>query len=101
MIPKSIRKIGQAEMKLTWVDGHESAYSARYLRENCPCASCRHELTGERILRVEDLPKEMSILKSEVMGNYALGFQFSDGHSTGIYTFQYLRKICPNCPSEN
>ena len=101
MIPTSIRKIGQAEMKLTWTDGHESVYTARYLRENCPCASCRHELTGEKILRVEDLPKEMSILKSEILGNYALGFQFSDGHSTGIYTYRYLREICPDCPSPN
>jgi len=94
-LPSSIRKIGNQEMKLTWGDGHESHYAARYLRENCRCAACQHEITGEKLLRPEDLPAEMAILKSEVVGQYALAFTFSDHHSSGIYTFDYLRKICP------
>jgi len=88
-------------MKLSWSDGHESQYEARMLRENCRCAACRNELTGEKLLKPETLPKEIKILKSEILGNYALGFLFSDGHSTGIYTFEYLRKICPCCHSES
>jgi DUF971 family protein len=101
MIPTSIRKQGDAQMTLTWADGHINTFTAFFLRENCPCASCRHELTGERLLRVEDIPQDIRILSSEILGNYALGFKFSDGHSTGIYTFAYLKKISPNNPSAN
>lgn len=86
--PTALRKIGDLSFKITWADGKESSYSAFDLRDNCRCAACRNELTGERILG--EVSKDIKILKSEIMGNYALGFQFSDGHSTGIYTFDWL-----------
>lgn len=82
-------------MKIKWNDGCDAQYPALYLRENCQCAACRHELTGERLLNSAALPKDLSILKSEIIGQYALGFLFSDGHSTGIYTFDMLRKLAP------
>lgn len=94
--PVEIRKAaGGTAMKITWSDGPQIEYPALYLRENCQCAACRHELTGERLLNPSTLPKDLTILKSEIIGQYALGFLFSDGHSTGIYTFDLLRKIAP------
>jgi len=96
--PAEIKKLGDRAMKISWSDGSTREYTARDLRAGCRCAACKNELTGEQLLKVETLPKEMKILKSEVMGNYALGFQFSDGHGSGIYTFDHLRKIGINTP---
>lgn len=98
VLPQEIKKRGDQAMKITWSDGHVSEYSAAHLRENCRCAACVNELTGERLIAPGSVPKDLKLAKAEVVGNYALGFQFGDGHATGIYTFQTLRSICP-CPS--
>jgi ATP-binding protein involved in chromosome partitioning len=95
--PRDIQKVGEDMMKITWNDGHESKLSAYHLRENCRCATCRNEHTGEKILPPGSVPRDIKILKQEVIGNYALAFIFSDGHSTGIYSYQYLRDTCPCC----
>lgn len=92
--PTEIRKMsGGAGMKMTWSDGHTFEYPAFMLRDNCHCAACRHELTGEKLLRTDSIPKDVVIQKAEIIGEYALGFQFSDGHSTGIYTFDFLQSL--------
>lgn len=91
--PKEIRKIGDVAMRILWSDGKNVRYDAPFLRDNCHCAACRHELTGERLLPEGSVPPDLKILKSEILGNYALGFQFSDGHSTGIYSFDMLYKF--------
>ncbi len=91
--PTEIRKLsGGVGMKITWSDGLASEMPARVLRQKCPCAACRHELTGEQILRPESVSTDITIQKAELIGQYALGFQFSDGHATGIYTFENLRR---------
>jgi len=97
MVPKEIKKLGDRGMNFVWPDGHESEFDAVTIRENCRCAGCRHELTGKRILQPGSVAADIKILKSEVLGNYALGFVFSDGHSTGIFSYDYLREICPCC----
>ncbi|MCG3204743.1 MAG: hypothetical protein KCHDKBKB_01459 [Elusimicrobia bacterium] len=78
---------------MTWPAMEEKVFSARFLRQECPCAACRHELTGERLLDPSSVPNDLVIVSSEIIGQYALGFQFSDGHSTGIYTFEYLKNL--------
>lgn len=94
MQPTEIRKRpGGAGMKISWDDGHASEYSAAQLRRSCRCAACRHELTGERILDPASVPETLTIAKADLIGNYAIGFAFSDGHSTGIYSFEWLREI--------
>jgi len=97
IVPTVIRKIGDKQFKVQWSDGHESLYDAQYLRVLCPCAGCKDEFTGERQVFPDDVPMDTAIQKSEVIGNYALGFTFSDGHKTGIYSFDYLRSVCPCC----
>lgn len=96
-IPKEIRKKGNKQLKITWEDGHVTLFDFRLLRQNCPCASCVSELTGERTLHPESVPEGLEATKAEIVGNYALRFQFSDGHHTGIYTFEKLRELCPCC----
>ncbi|MCP4426071.1 MAG: DUF971 domain-containing protein [Chloroflexi bacterium] len=90
----------QKLLKITWNDGHESAYPYAGLRAECPCAECRggHENMGQpadpRIVR--DAPDEGVIIKNiEPAGNYAITFRWSDGHWAGIYTWDYLRQACP------
>ncbi len=92
-----LRKIGDSGFKIKWSDGHESQYGAITLRGDCPCAACVNELTGERTVVIEDIAKDLAILKANLVGNYAVGFGFSDGHSTGLYSFDHLRKMCPCC----
>ena len=93
--PSGIRKLGNKQLKLLWNDGHESVYSFRLLRQNCQCAMCVDERSGKLILDQRSVPENMEGLKVDVVGNYALGITFGDGHSTGIFTFDHLRKTCP------
>ena len=76
---------------VTWDDGHLSVYGLDYLRSWCPCASCQGHGIGSRYLDLHD--QELVLL--EGVGNYALGFTWQDGHSTGIYSFRLLRGLCP------
>jgi DUF971 family protein len=98
--PVQLKKIGQDKMQITWEDGHISVYPFRYLRQNCGCAACINELTGERTLNSESVPADLKGLGADIVGNYALHFRFSDGHETGLYPFRALREMCP-CDSCN
>lgn len=80
---------------LVWEDGHESLYPHRTLRERCACAACVDEWSQEPILDPTTLPKELKILRCDRTGRYGLNFTFSDGHSSGIYSFRSLREGCP------
>ena len=94
MVPREIRKKAEgAGMKLKWPDGHVGDFSAAFLRRNCRCAACQHELTGERLLDPKSVDEKLTITRAEILGQYALGFVFSDGHSTGIYSFVWLREL--------
>jgi len=96
--PIDIRPVGSGELLLTWDDEHRSLFSCRYLRYLCPCAQCVDERTGRRLIILEKVPADIHIIKTEAVGLYAVRFQWSDGHSTGIYGFEFLRKNCPCTP---
>ena len=95
--PTIVKRVTPGQTDITWNDGHLSSYPSWYLRENCPCAGCVDEFTGRRRLHAGSIPSTLERVSIEVVGNYALQFSWSDGHSTGIYTFDHLRRICP-CP---
>lgn len=82
-------------LKLAWNDGHVSVFPPAYLRLHCSCAQCVNENTGERVIREQDIPKDIHPLQADPVGRYAIQIAWSDGHKTGIYTFEHLRKICP------
>ena len=101
MMPQSVRREGDY-LHLTWEDGHPSVFEIQYLRRKCPCVMCKAETERTPDGGI-DLPSfktgpALHFLKIEPVGNYALQIQFSDGHSTGIYSYEHLRKICA-CPS--
>ena len=92
--PKNIEKIEDDGLRITWEDDHVSTFSFRELRQACPCALCRDEFSGEPLLDPATVPENLGATRAEVVGNYALTFAFSDGHGTGIYSFENLRKLC-------
>ena len=94
-VPAEIRKKGGERIVIRWADGHESVYPARTLRGLCPCAQCVSETTGERLTFEQHVRSDVAIEAARTVGNYALHFEWSDGHTTGIYSFDYLRRICP------
>ena len=90
----------QRILTITWADGHESRYPFAGLRAVCPCVTCKgghaHMGTPPDPRVVRDTPNEgLNLEHIERVGSYALQFLWSDGHSTGIYTWQLLREACP------
>ncbi len=92
--PVEIRKQGGERLRIAWADGHVSVYSARRLRARCPCAQCVDEMSGERRVGEDEVDPDVAIAQVEPVGNYALQIRFSDGHGTGLYSFDHLRRIC-------
>lgn len=84
-------------LRIRWADGHVSEYEPRYLRLSCRCATCVEEGSGRRILDPRSVPEDVYPLAIRYVGRYALAFEWSDFHSTGIYPYELLRAICP-CP---
>jgi DUF971 family protein len=97
LTPTLVKRVSPVQTDVTWNDGHLGCYPSWYLRENCPCASCVEEFSGERKIPRGSIPANLERIDVGLVGNYALSFRWSDGHSTGIYTFEFLREICP-CP---
>lgn len=91
--PLQIQEENDREISIVWSDEAQTKYDAAQLRRACPCASCVNEWTGEKILKDDNISDETSFSNVSLVGRYALNFQFSDGHETGIYTFPYLRKL--------
>jgi DUF971 family protein len=88
------------ELIVHWQDGHTSTYPLNELREACPCAFCRggHEFMGREHdpLLIEIKPvKHYEVVKLEPAGKYALQFHWDDGHNSGIYNWEYLRRLDP------
>ncbi len=92
-----ITRPSTSEVRILWKDGHESLYTGHALRVGCRCALCVDEMSGNKRLREESISKDVRPLQIDPVGRYAIRFQWSDGHSTGIYTFELLRELCP-CP---
>ncbi|MFQ5894403.1 MAG: gamma-butyrobetaine hydroxylase-like domain-containing protein [Nitrospinota bacterium] len=88
------------ELRVEWADGHQSAFPFEYLRKLCPCATCREEREAARqnplhLLRVAPTEGPLDVRQASQVGHYALQFVWSDGHGTGIYSYDFLRAICP------
>ncbi|HEY1120928.1 MAG TPA: DUF971 domain-containing protein [Haloferula sp.] len=84
------------ELALAFDDGEELYLPLDLLRRACPCAACQGEPDAlGRVLRpVQQIgPRGFELLKSEVIGGYAIQLFWADGHSTGLYTFDYLRRL--------
>jgi DUF971 family protein len=91
--PTQIVEESDSSVSIKWSDDSTTAYNATLLRRSCPCASCVNEWTGQRILKDDQVADDLTFTHVSIVGRYALSFHFSDGHNTGIFSFDYLRKL--------
>jgi len=80
-------------LRIEWKDGVVSEFVPRYLRLLCPCAGCVDEMTGVRTLEPDMVDESVYPTAIHYVGRYAIQCVWSDGHSTGIYTYEYLREL--------
>lgn len=93
-------------MEITWKDGHHSKWTFPYLRDACPCATCHEERekTGRALGEPRPAPKALfpiytppaKPLSAEPIGRYAIKFKWADGHESGIYSWDFLRRLDQN-----
>jgi DUF971 family protein len=93
--PAQVSKIGE-ELAIAWEGGEESYLPLEFLRRACPCATCGGEpdVLG-RVVRptVEYQRGSFELMRFEFVGGYAIQPRWGDGHSTGIYSWNYLRRL--------
>ena len=78
---------------MCWEGQPPARLAYRQIRGDCPCASCRDEWTGERILDPATLRPDLKLEGMEGVGNYAVRLSWNDGHSTGLYTWDLLKEL--------
>jgi len=88
---------GAGLVTIDWEDGHRSVYTASLLRWACPCALCRGEWGRPgRLASLATLPDdELRLMDMYSVGSYAVTPVWASGHAQGIYSFEYLRSLCP------
>jgi DUF971 family protein len=93
--PTNIQQIGD-ELAIVWNDGTESYFKLEFLRRACPCAACGGEpdVLGKVLCpHVNYTEKSFQLSGFDLVGGYALQPRWADGHSSGIYSFTYLRRL--------
>lgn len=99
-----IHKTEGTGVEIDWKDGHKSAWTFAWLRHGCPCAICHEEREQNGRKPGVPKPKPQSLLpmyeapprpvEITPVGNYAVKFKWNDGHESGIYSWEYLRRVC-------
>jgi DUF971 family protein len=96
MRPLDIQHIGN-ELAMKWADGTEHFIALEKLRRACPCAGCKGEvdILGNLYKNPEKpfAPNSFELVKLTSVGGYAIQPVWADGHNTGIYSFEYLRRV--------
>jgi DUF971 family protein len=98
---KDVQLIGD-ELALRWSDGVESYLPLERFRRACPCASCGGEPDVLGNIARPDVTytdRSFELTGWQLIGGYALQPRWADGHSTGLYSFQYLRRLAAVSPS--
>jgi DUF971 family protein len=90
--PQSIEINDRQEFLIAW-PGVLSVVPSLRLRDACPCASCIEEGTGRKILDAASIPADIRPVEVKQVGSYAVQITWSDGHGTGIYSWDTLRRI--------
>ncbi len=99
--PAKINRHGAHDIEIVWDSGRVAHYPARFLRLECPCASCKDEMTGKRLVSDSVLPVLTFPTKIEPVGRYAIQIHWSDNHSTGIYTWELLWSLADGLERRN
>ena len=91
--PTRIQQHDPRTLSIVWADGKESLIDVRALRLACGCAHCVDEWSGEALLDADGVPDDVAPVGIQSVGRYAIQIEWSDGHATGIYPFDRLRKL--------
>ena len=106
-IPSRLKLQKDKQLEVEWADGLTAVFSISRLRSLCPCAQCRlvrdqadpHDISPKvkkkPLLTIlpGNYAGELTVTSAEKVGNYAIKITFSDGHDSGIYSFEYLREL--------
>lgn len=92
--PKNIRVHKEDRvLELVWGDDDISRLPFQAIRQDCRCAACVDEFTGRQILQKESVSEKITPDDVGLTGNYALKFRWSDGHESGLFTWDHLRSL--------
>ncbi|HYG76798.1 MAG TPA: P-loop NTPase [Planctomycetota bacterium] len=91
--PKEVHLHDRQPPMIFWDDGGVTVYNHHALRVACPCAACRNEMTGEKMIKDSDVPQDVRVVEVRPVGRYGQNLVFSDGHASGIYVNDYLRSL--------
>lgn len=102
--PEKIERKGDSGLNIWWSDGSRREYSVYELRNGCPCATCREKKRAKENEQAAGKPKGLPILSAAELqplrivrmlpvGNYAYNIAFTDGHDSGIFTFDLLQEL--------
>jgi DUF971 family protein len=96
MMPVDVQSIGN-ELAIKWADGSESFIPLEALRRACPCAGCKGEVDAlgnlHRGPEIPLSPASFQLRRVAPVGGYAVQPFWADGHNTGLYTFDYVRRL--------
>lgn len=98
--PPSNIRAHQADqiLEVAWPDGRVDRFPYRFLRSECPCATCRDEWSGARIIHIDDVREDLKLEGMESVGSYAIRPAWSDGHTSGIFTWETLHELASQIP---
>jgi DUF971 family protein len=99
--PSDLAFDSEGNLLVRWDDGRESKFPPRWLRANCPCAGCVEEWSGRRTVGEAQVKDGVRAQSMNEVGRYAMQIQWSDGHSTGIYSWDYLLKLRDEQPVDS
>jgi len=99
-----VKKTEGTGVEIDWKDGHRSAWDFKWLRDACPCATCHEarEAEGRKPGEPKREPAQLLPMFKPAarpqtvtpVGKYAVRFKWEDGHESGIYSWEYLRRVC-------
>src|SRR5262245_15109294 len=103
MRPLDLQQIGE-QLAIKWEDGSENFVPLEKLRRNCPCAGCRGEVdimgnvykNPPKPLR----PESFQLSRLMTVGTYAVQPVWGDGHSSGLFSFDYLKQVADSVPDQ-
>ena len=97
MIPVQIKIFEKTKLFIKWDDEKESFIKIKYLRDECPCASCKGETVLLKTYRpakpTAEHPESYKIKNIQPVGEYAIQITWGDGHDSGLYTWDYLKEL--------
>ncbi len=91
-------------LRIVWADGHESLYDLPALRRQCPCAHCAGEMGRPGAVNKDTVftARQITLDRLEPLNRFGLQFTWADGHDDGLFSYPYLRDLCPcdECTAE-